>query len=227
MKSLHVKVEVEDSLYLKNPDSSELGRKIVSKSIELISEIGFEEFTFKKLGNLIQSPESSIYRYFDNKQMLLSYLTSWYWTWTEYRLVVAISNIDSPNTKLKIAIQLLSTPVEEDHDFSHINEILLNRIVFSESLKNYHSKNIDEQNKLGCFDAYKRVIKRISTIIMQINPSFEYPRMLASMFIEGAHQHWYFSEHLPDLIDFKKQQDPQQNVYTDWIFKILKGSGSH
>jgi hypothetical protein len=221
MKTLHVKIEVESSLYLKDPDSSELGRKIVTKSIELISDIGFEAFTFKKLGNLIESPESSIYRYFYNKQMLLSYLTSWYWAWTEYRLVVAINNIESPQTQLKIAIDLLSAPVQEDHDFSHINEILLNRIVFSESLKNYHSKNVDEQNKLGCFDAYKRVIKRISTLITKINSSFEYPLMLASMVIEGAHQHWYFSEHLPDLIDVKNPQISQCNIYTDWIFKIL------
>ena len=87
MENLKINIEINPELYSKNPDSSELGQKIISKSIELIHKIGFEAFTFKKLGAAIQSPESSIYRYFDNKHTLLIYLSSWYWTWTEYRLV--------------------------------------------------------------------------------------------------------------------------------------------
>ena len=79
MENLHIQIEVNPNLYSKNPDSTELGRKIISKGIELIHEIGFEAFNFKKLGAVISSPESSIYRYFENKHALLVYLTSWYW----------------------------------------------------------------------------------------------------------------------------------------------------
>ena len=125
MKNLHLQIEIIPELYSKNPDSSELGRKIITHSIELIVEIGFELFTFKKLGQAINSPESSIYRYFDNKQTLLIYLTSWYWTWTEYRLVFATTNIDSPEERLKKSINILTKPVLVDNSISYVNEILL------------------------------------------------------------------------------------------------------
>ena len=71
MKNLHININVSDALYLKNPESSELGKSILTNSILLINELGFETFTFKKLGEKMTSPESSIYRYFENKHMLL------------------------------------------------------------------------------------------------------------------------------------------------------------
>ena len=80
-----VKLEIDEKLYVKDPESSDLGKKIVEQSILLIDEIGFESFTFKKLGVRIHSNESSIYRYFENKHKLLLYLASWYWGWVEYK----------------------------------------------------------------------------------------------------------------------------------------------
>ncbi len=133
MERLKIHIEVSADLYSKNPDSSELGRSIVSNSIKLIHEIGYEDFTFKKLGALISSPESSIYRYFDNKKNLLIYLTSWYWTWTEYRIVMATTNIDSATTRLHKSLEILTKPVLMDLDFSYVNESLLSEIIFSES----------------------------------------------------------------------------------------------
>jgi hypothetical protein len=59
------KIQVNDKLYLKDPETSDLGKKILEKSILLIDEIGLEHFTFKKLGQSINSNESSIYRYFE------------------------------------------------------------------------------------------------------------------------------------------------------------------
>ena len=42
-------ISVNDNLYVKTLETSELGKKIIQHSIILIDEIGFE-FTFKKLG---------------------------------------------------------------------------------------------------------------------------------------------------------------------------------
>ncbi|GAK93236.1 hypothetical protein JCM19298_1955 [Nonlabens ulvanivorans] len=75
----NLKVQINDKIFVKDPESSELGQRIISNSITMIHEMGFEQFTFKKLGKLIGSNESSIYRYFENKHKLLLYLTSWYW----------------------------------------------------------------------------------------------------------------------------------------------------
>ena len=74
MNGLQINITINPDLYTKNPDSSELGKKIVSKSIEMINELGYEAFTYKKLGVAIGSNESSIYRYFDSKHALLIYL---------------------------------------------------------------------------------------------------------------------------------------------------------
>ena len=89
MQNLNLHIDVSEELYLRNPDSSELGKRIIKTSIDLIYDIGFEMFTFKKLGEQIGSPESSIYRYFENKQSLLIYLVAWYWSWVDYKLVFA------------------------------------------------------------------------------------------------------------------------------------------
>jgi AcrR family transcriptional regulator len=222
MKNLHIQIEINPELYSKNPDSSELGRKIISNSIELINEIGFEQFTFKKLGALIKSPESSIYRYFDSKHTLLVYLTSWYWTWTEYRLVFKTMNVESPKDRLNTAIELLTQPVLIDDDFSYINEVFLSEIIFSESIKAYHTKEVDEENSKGYFTAYKAVVQRVSDIILEIDSDFKYPHMLISTVIEGAHQQKYFSEHLPSLTDINEQNNTTTKFYKELVFNFFK-----
>lgn len=222
MKNLQIKIEINPELYSKNPDSSELGRNIISKSIELINEIGFEAFTFKKLGQIINSPESSIYRYFESKHILLIYLTSWYWTLTEYQLVFATNNIESPAERLKKSIDILTKPALIENSILYVNEVLLGEIIFTESIKAYHTKNVDEENKKGFFKAYKSVVQRVSDIILEINPGFEFPHMLVSTVIEGAHQQKYFAEHLPTLTDIKKEQNAISNFYTQLVFNFLK-----
>lgn len=221
MRDLHIHIEIDSELFTKNPDSSELGKKIISNSIELIYEIGFEQFTFKKLGQKISSPESSIYRYFENKHRLLIYLTSWYWTWMEYKLVFATTNIESPANRLNKALDLLTKPVLIDNDFSYVNEVLLSGIIFSESTKAYHTKNVDEANRKGSYTAYKSVVNRVGEIILEIKPDFKYPHMLISTIIEGAHHQKYFSEHLPALTDLSEDKEAITNFYKELVFNFL------
>jgi len=222
MKNLNIQIEISPELYSKNPDSSVLGQNIILKSIELINEIGYESFTFKKLGVLINSPESSVYRYFENKHVLLIYLTSWYWSWIEYRLVFATTNVDSPRERLIKSIEILTKPVLIDNSFTYINEILLSEIIFSESMKAYHTKSVDEENKKGCFKAYKSVVQRVSDIVLEISPTFKYPHMLISTVIEGAHQQKYFAEHLPALTDTTKENNSTSTFYTELVLNFLK-----
>ena len=73
----NITITVNPKLFVKNPETSDLGKKIIQKSILLMDDIGFENFTFKKLGEQIGSNESSIYRYFESKHKLLLYLSSW------------------------------------------------------------------------------------------------------------------------------------------------------
>ncbi|MCF6169251.1 TetR/AcrR family transcriptional regulator [Lutibacter sp.] len=222
MKDLQIHIEVNSELYLKKPDSSELGRRIISGSIELINELGFEIFTFKKLGNKIGSPESSIYRYFESKHTLLIYLTSWFWSWIEYRLVFATINIDSPTDKLKRTIKILTQPVVVDKSFSYIDEVLLHKIIITESVKVFHTKDVDDENEKGYFKSYKQVVQRVGDMVLEINPKFKFPHMLISTVIEGANHQRYFAQHLPALTNVEKGKENIVEFYTDLIFKVVK-----
>lgn len=218
---LRIHIEVSPDLYLKNPDASELGRIIVTNSIELIHELGFESFTIKKLSTRIGSPESSIYRYFESKHMILMYLIYWYWSWMEYRLVFGTNNLATPILKLKESIKILTQSVEEDSSFSHINEILLDRIIMTEAAKAVFTKKINKETEQGHFTVYKRVVERVSQMVLAINKNYKYPHMLVSTLIEGSHQQHFFAENIPSLTDVNKDQDYITKFYTQLVINTL------
>ena len=120
-----LQLQLNPSLYLRDPQSSELGQRIVSESIHLVNEIGFEAFTFKKLSVRINSTEASIYRYFENKHRLLIYLIAWYWSYIEYKITYETHNISDPAEKLKIAIRFITKQLEDDAHFIGISESVL------------------------------------------------------------------------------------------------------
>lgn len=218
----NIKIKINNKVFLKDPDSSELGKRIIQGSIDLIDDIGFEQFTFKKLATKIKSTEASVYRYFESKHAILVYITLWYWGWMEYRLVFGLTNIECPEDRLKKAIKILTEVVEEDSDFSHIDEMKLTRIVISESSKIYFNKNVDQENSDGFFLAYKNLVQRVSDIILEIDPKYKYPHMLVSTIIEGAHHQRYFAEHLPRLTDIVKGEDAVTSFYQDMALNQLK-----
>lgn len=216
-----LKVRINDKIYIKDPESSALGKRIIEHSILMIQQIGFESFTFKKLGEKIGSNESSIYRYFENKHMLLLYLTCWYWGWIEYQLVFATNSIPDPKDKLRKAIEIITRSIKEDSSFSHINEVLLNKIVINEYSKSYLTKEVDKENKEGYFSIYKRLATRIKDMIIEVNGKYPYPASLASTVIEGAlHQH-FLKDHFLSLTDCNEKVTPSK-FFTDLVFDSIK-----
>ncbi|MDI5886590.1 MULTISPECIES: TetR/AcrR family transcriptional regulator [Flavobacterium] len=197
----NLKIQVNEKIYVKDPETSPLGKKIVEQSILLIDEIGFDNFTFKKLGEKIGSNESSIYRYFENKHKLLVYLSSWYWSWMEYKLVFATTNILDPAEKLSKAITIVTEKVTDDKNTEHINEAILNKIIIAEFTKTVQTKEVDQENKEGFFLIYKRVINRIVGIVKEVNPEYPFAKSLVSTIVEGnLHQH-FLMEHLKTITD--------------------------
>lgn len=218
----NITIKVNDAIYLKDPESSDLGKRIIAGSISLIDEIGFEQFTFKKLAEQIQSTEASVYRYFENKHKVLLYLISWYWSWVEYALVFNLMNIECAEERLTRAINLLTSKVEQDGSFAHIDEVKLHRVVINESSKAYLTKLVDEENKHGVFAGYKSLVGRVSDIILELNPKYKYSHMLMSTVIEGSHHQRYFAEHLPRLTDVVKGEDAIVEFYKDMVFKAIQ-----
>ena len=223
MKQLlsQIKIEVNKNLFLKDPESSELGKRIVQNSITLIDEMGFEQFTFKKLGHEIKSNESSVYRYFENKHKLLLYLASWYWGWKEYQLVFSVANIGDPRVKLEKAVQVLTRKVEKDSVVSHVDEVVLNRVVVNEFSKSYLTKEVEKENKEGFFAVYNRLVFRLKEMIGEVNPNYPYPGALASTILEGSlHQH-FLKEHFPALTECSVEVSPSE-YFSHMLLNILK-----
>ena len=218
MNDLHINISIESSFYCKDPESTELGKKIVQVGIELMDQLGYEAFTFKKLGVEINSNESSIYRYFESKHAFLVYLVNWYWSWIEYKLVFATANIVSAEELLKKSIELLTEEVKEDSSFTFINEVLLCKIINTESSKAYYTIDVDKENEKGFYKTYKRVVQRVCDFVLEVNPQFKYPHMLISTIIEGAHHQNYFSKHLPALTDVEEGK----NNIVEFYLKLTK-----
>ncbi len=216
-----IKISVNEQLYLKDPESSPLGKRIIEHSILLIDDIGFDGLTFKKLGSAVGSNESSVYRYFENKHKLLLYLTSWYWGWIEYQLVFETHNIPDNSEKLKNAIKIICRPIVEDSTYGHINEILLNKIVINEFSKSYLTKEVDSENKEGYFAIYKRLVHRLEEMIQEQDASYDYPTSLASTIIETALHQQFLKDHFKSITDCDKNTSPS-DFLIDLIFKILK-----
>jgi len=214
------KITINNKLYVKDPETSDLGKKIVQNSIILIDEIGFEAFTFKKLGEKIQSNESSIYRYFENKHKLLIYLSSWYWSWIEYNLVFSTNNISTPLEKLAVGIKIVTQKIEDDKNTAHIDESILNKIIISEFTKTLLTKEVDEENKEGFFLVYKRVIYRIIEMIEEVNPKYPYAKSLASSIVEGTLHQNYLKNHFKTITSLS-EKDCITEFYLDIIKKVV------
>jgi AcrR family transcriptional regulator len=222
MKTLlsSIKIAVPDKIYIKDPESSDLGKRIVEESILLIDEIGFDDFTFKKLGFRIGSNESSIYRYFENKHKLLLYLTSWYWSWMEYQLVFETHNFKNELECLEKAIKVLTRTIEEDSQFSHINEVILNRIIINENSKSFLTKEVDHENKEGYFAVYKRLIHRLRDMILAVNKDYKFATSLASTILQGSLYQHFIKDHFTSITDCKKNLSPT-DFFTDLSLKVL------
>ncbi|WP_462219647.1 TetR/AcrR family transcriptional regulator [Ferruginibacter sp.] len=221
---LQLQIKMNEDLFLRNPEHTELGRNIIKHSIQLIFQNGFEAFTFKKLAEDIGTTEAGIYRYFENKHLLLIYITAWYWGWLEYQISFQTNNVTDPAGKLKKVIKLLATTVEDDGETIYVNESLLHQIVISEGSKAYLTKQVGEDNKHQFFKPYKDLCAVIGDIILECNPKYKYPRSLATTIIEMAHFQNFFMNNLPSLTDFGKNKTESQIILflNDLVFSSVK-----
>jgi AcrR family transcriptional regulator len=221
---LQLQIKMNEALFLRNPENSELGKNILKHSVQLIYKTGFEAFTFKKLAEDIGTTEAGIYRYFENKHKLLVYLTAWYWAWLEFQISFHTNNMNDPAEKLKRVIKLLATTVEDDEKTSYIDESLLYQIIIAEGSKAYLTKQVGEDNKQQFFKPYKDLCAVIGAIILECCPTYKYPKSLASTIIEMAHFQNFFMNNLPSLTDFGESKEESEIIafLNDLVFTSLE-----
>jgi len=221
---MNLQIRMNENLFLRDPQETELGKKILYHSILLIHEKGFEVFNFKKLAEAADITEAGVYRYFENKHRLLVYLVAWYWNWLDYQISYITNNIRKPDAKLKKIIRLLASPLKDDHSISHINESLLHQIVVEQGIKAYLTNHVTEDNKQHLFKPYKDLCARIGGIMLECNPELKYPRSLSSTLIEMAHLQKFFKYNLPSLTDFNNSKNESNIVafLEDLVFCNVK-----
>ena len=222
-----VDIKVNDKLFLKNPTSSELGMKIINVGIALLEEIGFENFTFKKLAVRIETTEASIYRYFECKHSFLLYLINWYWGMIEYRLLIETANIDDPIRKLYNSLHVLTSVPNPENELVFQRESNLKSLAINESAKIYRTKEVDKENENGIYLVYKSIVTRVASFIQEVNPSYPFPAMLTSTIIESSNHQRFFKDHLPRLTNTLPDQDAFENFAFDLVKKTLGINGTN
>jgi AcrR family transcriptional regulator len=221
-----ISIRLNEKLFLRDPESSDLGRRIVKNGADLISELGFEGFTFKKLAEAIQTTEASVYRYFESKHKLLLYIITWYWTCLEYQVIFSINNMTDSEAKIRLIIDLLSRELDGALGTLDFDKKSLYNIVISESNKAYLSKDVDENNSAQLFKPYKDLCNRIAVLFLEYNPSYPYAHSLASTVIESVHLQYFFAQHLPRLTNVKGKEDHEtaRDFLAHLVFSALKNN---
>ncbi|MEZ0607705.1 TetR/AcrR family transcriptional regulator [Fibrella sp. WM1] len=198
-----VQVRMNEKLFLRDPEQSELGRRIIRQGILLIHEVGFEDTTFRKLADRIGTKEASIYRYFENKHRLLVYLVAWYWQWLDFQVIFETNNLTDTREKLERVLRILlhdnianaATPDEIDLPALH-------SIVICEASKAYLTNHVSEDNRQHLFKPYKDLTANLGKLVLDYNPTYRFAHSMASSLIETAHSQSFFMRYLPSLTDF-------------------------
>ena len=206
-----IRIQVHKSLYLRDPEDTELGRKIQERGILLIDKLGMEKFTFKKLAEDISSTEASMYRYFESKHQFLSYLLAWYWNRISYLINVRCSNISDPKTKLRIAIEVLTESAVDDPATPHVDEAALHRIIVTESSKWYNSK-MTKSEKAARIEAYQELTEKIAGFVREMKPKYKYSKALVITCLLAIQRQTFFAEHFPELTELSKKSDSKKEI---------------
>lgn len=211
--SWQIQIQLNEKLFVRDPTHSEVGRKIVNQGAIMMEKLGLEDFTFKKLATKLKTNESSIYRYFENKHRLLTYLVDWYWRWIEYLVIIHTTNITDPYKKIDIILNILMIKVEGDLSGGvELEKQVLHQLVIKEGSKSYLTNHVTEDNRHQFFKPYKDLCARIANVFLEINPKYKYSRSLTSTVLEMAHYQYFFMKNLPRLTDFGNAKDEKEII---------------
>ncbi len=221
---VYINPRINPDVYLKNPIDSDLGKKIILAAVDMIDELGYDKFTFKKLGQKINSTEASIYRYFKNKHSLLVYLSAWYWEFLLYHIQVHTMSIDDPREQLKTAIHNLVNISASAKNQSILDMCKLQSIVNEQFYKIVRTKKVMAQNDSGYFESYKKLCSALASIFNNIDSTFEYPMTMATSVVEMSINNHFCCNNLPSLTEIKcgtNQKDQIENMIQYFCNRLL------
>ncbi len=215
-----IRIEVDSGCYLRDPQATEVGRKLLQQALLLIDKTGIEEFTFAKLAKAIDSTEATIYRYFENKHCLLNYLLSWYWASLNFRIAFEINSLSRVSEKLENFLRILVYADLNYASTSFLDMGVLHHLALTEADKVFFTHRVDEENQDRYFRHYKMVCSQLTSLIEQHNPSCQWPKSIACMLIEQSHRQLFFSDHLPSLSDVSQGKKQREEIYSYLLFLL-------
>lgn len=223
MKQLmqHWRPQPGQAFFKKEPESSELGRRIVAEGLPLLYELGFEAFTFRKLAERLQTTEASVYRYFENKHHLLLYYMSMYWLWLEYHLTFGVQNLNDPRVRLHKALEMISMPGKLHWGFDEFSFDRMQELVVAEWGRVYYTREIDAENQAGLFTDYIRFCQRLSEMIAEAAPEYPYPNSLVSATMNVLFVQRFYSGHFPSLSDLQENDQRITHFVKNMVFGAL------
>jgi AcrR family transcriptional regulator len=201
MPQINITIDVSDTIYLRDPLETGLGKKIIQHSINLFHEVGFEDFNFKKLANRMGSTEASVYRYFENKYKLLAYLVAWYWDFIHFMILIETRNVSNLWEKLYRIVDTLVNSLKDAPVPEYIDHEKLHTIVVENASKVYHNKQVDTLKQAGFYTNFKKLVTTIAEGVKSVDPTYRYPVALATNIVEVSLNNEYYLEHLPGLTD--------------------------
>lgn len=196
-----LRIHVDSKLFQRDPEETDLGRRIIEEGVRLIDSLGIEEFTLKKLATAIDSTEASMYRYFENKHQLLFYLLSWYWTRLSYLFDSQTLRVEDPWERLRVGLQVVIDIIEDDPTTTHIDEAALSRIAILESSKVYRFATTQERYGDAIFLAHSEFSDRMVRAVKLISPQYPHPKALISVVLLGLQRQLYHLVHMPHMTD--------------------------
>lgn len=206
MPQVNIVIDINETIFIRDPLQTSLGRNIIKYSIELLDELGFEAFNFKRLAQRMESTEASVYRYFENKYKLLAYLVAWYWDYMHFMILMGLRVIDNPKDKLYHIVETLVRSINDSTAPDYIDLGKLHHLVVENASRVYHNKQVDDLKKEGFYTNLQKLVKTISDIILEADAEFKYPKALATTVVDMCLNSEYNIEHFSHLTDVADTQ---------------------
>lgn len=213
-------LHIPDAVFVKNPRESELGMKILHKGTEMLAKEGIDSFNFKKLAIAIQTTEASAYRYFDNKHKFLLYVINIYYGWMEYSIAVAEYEEKKTENKIKRAIESIIAPNHMPVDNVEFAKNI-RKVAIQEGVKLHFNLHIKDEIKNGSMTCYSRLTQRLSGLIRNIAPHYQFSEPLANLVIESVF-HQLFQIGIMSKSDVVKHEKKIQLFLTQLIQQTIK-----
>jgi AcrR family transcriptional regulator len=210
MTVIHQHLRPAPALCLKDPESSDVGRALLSHGLDLMLELGLEAFTFRKLALRVGTSEVTTYKYFANKQRLLQYYFQLYWLWLRQAGAQEVERSSDPREVLAHVVEVLCGVWPRRLPPLQLDPAGLRKLVIAEGMKSYLHKNVDDDNARRLFHPYKELSAFVASRLVACRADVPWPHSFATTVIEMAHSLPFLMEHLPSLTELSSRKDLKQ-----------------